>query len=131
MLQNVVVSTFNHQISLTTTFKTQMQVISESMTVTSSEHSLPKSNVVSLTTSILAINEFTCNYSCIECKKEINAGACKEVAAITCPTCGTIFLKSSVSVNNNCMVMLADRKWFQAHTSVSNFVFLSRNPILV
>ena len=48
MLENVV-STFNNQISLTTTFETQMKMISELMTVTLTEH--PKSDVVPLTSS--------------------------------------------------------------------------------
>ena len=53
MLENVVASTFNNQISLTTTFETQLKMVSESMTVTSTER--PKSNVVPLTSSVIAV----------------------------------------------------------------------------
>ena len=120
MLENIVFSTFNNQISLTTTFETPMKVVSESMTVTSTER--PKSDVVPLTSSVLAIKEFACTYSCIDCKKEIDVGDCKDVEVITCSTCSSMFLKSCAAVNNSCLVMLDDRKWFKACTSVSNLV---------
>ena len=128
MLENIVVSTFSNQISLTTTFERQMKVVSESMTVTSTEH--PKCDVVPLTSSVLAIKEFACTYSCIDCKKEIDIGDCKDVEVITCSTCSSMFLESCASVNNRCLVMLDDRKWFKACTSVSNLavsVLYSRN----
>ena len=56
-LQNVVLSTFNNQLSVTSSFETVITTLNEEMTVASTQHPLPKSNVISLQTFIDAIKE--------------------------------------------------------------------------
>ena len=121
-LQNVVLSTFNNQLSVTSTFATVITTLNEEMTVASTQHPLPKSNVVSLQTFIVAIKEFICTYTCIDCRKQIDPGASMESPTITCPTCSTMFLKESTQISNHCMVRLNNKQWFSAHTGVSVYL---------
>lgn len=118
-LQNVVLSTFNNQLSVTSSFETVITTLNEEMTVASTQHPLPKSNVVSLETFIVAIKEFICTYTCIDCRKQIDPGAYMESPTITCPTCSTMFLKESTQLSNHCMVRLNNKQWFSANTGVS------------
>ena len=119
ILENVVVSKFNSQCSLTTTFETLITVVEESMTIASTQHPRPKSDVVSLNTSILAIKEFSCMHTCIDCRSEITSDHHMRALAITCPTCSTTFLKQEAQLSNHCMILLSDKKWVKAHTRVS------------
>ena len=72
-LENAVVSNFNNTISLTTTFKTTITKVDELITVVTTKRPLPKSNLVSLQSSILAIKEFSCAYTCaLSVEKTLN-----------------------------------------------------------
>lgn len=46
-LQNLLLSTFNNQLSVTSSFETVITTLNEEMTVPSTQHPLPKSNVTS------------------------------------------------------------------------------------
>ena len=117
MLENVVISTFNNESSLTTTFKTSITVVKDVMTIISTERPNKDPDVIS---TILAIKEFMCTYGCIGCKNEIVcADSYNNNTTITCPTCSTIFLKQHAKLKNQCTVLLSNKKWFQAYTSVS------------
>ena len=87
--------------------------------------SLP-SNVVSLNTSIRAVKEFECTISCLSssCRKTISPDSV-EGNLITCPTCSTMFLTECATLNNNCMILLEDNRWFKANTSVSVSALIS------
>lgn len=118
-LQSAVVSTFNGNISLTTVYETTITEIDEQITVLPTKRSLPKSNVVSLQTSVLVIKEFTCTYTCIDCRKKIEPGPFKDSAVIICQTCSTTFLKEGAMLTNTCMVLLNNKQWYKANTAVS------------
>lgn len=91
-LENVIVSTFNNQPTLTTTFESVISKIDDQITVAvrNVKRRLAQStNVVSLTTYILAVKEFQYTYSCVNCRKGISPDALKGSASVTCPTCST------------------------------------------
>ena len=118
-LENAVVSNFNNTISLTTTFKTTITKVDELITVVTTKRPLPKSKLVSLQSSILAIKEFSCAYTCIECRKDIEPGPFQNRHVINCPTCSTVFLKDSAILSNRCSVLLTNKQWLTASTGVS------------
>ena len=77
-----------------------------------------RSLISSLESSVLAIKCFKAVYRCFSCKGEIDckaAGKGNSGLLITCPTCSTVFLASSSSLSNECMVLLADNhQWYSA-----------------
>ena len=121
-LENVVVSKFNNLFTLTTTFETAISKVDDQMAnvaVRSVKRQLSRpSNVVSLNTSIRAVKEFQCTLSCLSCRKTISPDSV-EGNLITCPTCSTMFLTERATLNNSCMILLEDNRWFKANTSVS------------
>ena len=118
-LENAVVSNFNNTINLTTTFETTITKVDELITVVTTKRPLPKSNLVSLQSSILAIKEFSCAYTCIECRKDIEPGPFNNRRVINCPTSSTVFLKYSAILSNRCSVLLTNKQWLTASTGVS------------
>lgn len=93
-LQNVVVSNYGHTLNLSTTFVTGMKKFVEDMMVpAAAKRPLPKSNVVSLESPILAIEEFSCSFSWIDYRNKVGFDAYNANVVIKCPACSSMFLK--------------------------------------
>ncbi|CAB4002780.1 Hypothetical predicted protein [Paramuricea clavata] len=114
-LENVV-SKFNNIFTLTMTFETAISKVDDqmaNMAVRNVKRQLSRpSNVVSLNTSIHAVKEFQCTLSCLSCRKTISPNSV-EGNLITCPTCSTMFLTERATLNNSCMILLEDNRWFK------------------
>lgn len=121
-IKNAVVSNYHQALSLTTTFETTINTIDEVMTAAPAEEPSLNSNLVSLETTILAIKEFSCQYSCIGCRKGIDLDPSEDSVTVTCPTCSSVFLKQIAVITNRCMILLSNKQWFSTHTEVSFFL---------
>ena len=118
-LDNMVASKFNGQLNLTTTFESCISLLEEEIKVAkSAKRSLSKCNVISVDTSVLAIKELMCTYSCLACREALHVS--NSAHLVTCPKCSCSFLKSRLTPNHKCMILLSkNNQWFTANSKVS------------
>ena len=118
-IQNAVMSIHGHTLNLTTTFETSFTKLDQVMTVAAATEPSLNSNSVFLTSSILAIKEFSCKYSCIGCRKDIDSNGSEDSIIVTCPTCSSMFLRELAVPTNRCQILLNNKQWFQIYGDVS------------
>ena len=117
-LQNVVVSTFQDQTTVTTSFETSLNVIEKDIAVTEEAKALDKT--VQMKATVLAIKNFQSVSKCFLCKSAIMPQQSHaQSLTIDCTTCGSSFLKTKGGFSNQCLLMLSDHNWYNARTSVS------------
>ena len=123
-LQNVVVSTFQQQATVTTSFETSLSVIEKDIAVIEEAKELART--VQITATVLAIKNFQSVSKCLICKSAIvPQRSHAESLTIDCTTCGSSFLKAKGGFSNQCFVMLSDQNWYTARTSLSISIYFN------
>ena len=116
--QNVVVLTFQDQTTVTTSFKTSLNVIEKDIAVTEEAKALDKT--VQMKATVLAIKNFQSVSKCFLCKSAIMPQQSHALSlTIEFTTCESSFLKTKGAFSNQCLLMLSDHNWYKASTSVS------------
>ena len=83
------------------------------------ERKVTKSTVeIKLTTTILAMKNFETSFKCFLCQSTIMSPKL-EMTTTNCSICGGSFLAKLTGISSQCFVMLANRKWYKASTTVS------------
>ena len=116
-LQNIVVSTFQQQITVTTSFETSVNVIEKDIAVTEEAKALDKT--VQMKTMALTIKNFQSVSKCYLCRSAtMPQQSHARSLTIDCTTCGSSFLKTKGGFSNQCSVMLLGHNWYNARYCV-------------
>ena len=81
-----------------------------------------KQNLSSILTHVLAVKDFKCSVVCFSCKKNLDLlpdADVKTLVTCSCPA-KCMFMIESASMRNYYSILLSDKQWFSANTSVSN-----------
>ena len=122
-IQNAVTTIFNNKVMLSATFDSSIAKVQRHVNVpATAKLSCRKRGLIStLDTRVTAIKEFKTFWKCVTCKGSIDWEASQTCEFLTCPSCSAIFLSSSASIYNECMVMIpGDQQWYSANSGVSS-----------
>ncbi|XP_028415025.1 uncharacterized protein LOC114538104 [Dendronephthya gigantea] len=116
LLENLVTTTFNGKMNLTTSFETTIKVQpGEKIEVVANLETF--ATKIEMTTAVLAIKNFQYARKCFLCKSTIVQTAVNSVTT-DCASCKGSFLSRLATVTNQCLVMLSDNNWYTATQSV-------------
>jgi len=125
LIRNVVVSSFNKRLYVTTSFETSMEPIDEILeideAVTNAVRAKPSHVITTLQGHVQAFKDFTSLIRCLNCRTEI-AYTPKENSTSTqfivkCSACSAVFMAKAASAINECKFMFSD-DWYTGRTAV-------------
>ena len=124
-IDNVLASSFNNQINISSTSETTItKVVDEDLAnlqPNMTQKPVVKSIITTTTSNILSIKDFQAKAQCINCH-HYNHLSQPEEEIVNCTSCSAQFLKDQANIINECSILLTmenSKQWFTAKTPVS------------